>query len=373
MMPSLVRRAYVHRLPMQSPDDTRALEAAIISGEIDPSGIVAILGKTEGNGCVNDFTRAFAVRALQHSLKAHMDASAVNEIAMVMSGGTEGALSPHMIVFERRQGADADAQAPFEASLALGRARTPDLRSEHLGRMAQVEQVADGVQAAMADAGITDPADIHYVQVKCPLLTMERIEAAERRGARTVVRDTLKSMAFSRGASALGVGVALGELSLAQLSDAMICQDYSLHCRRAATSGGVELLDHEIMVAGMSKTWRGPLAIDHAVMADAIDIEPARAALERLGLPVAGQVRKADRGRILAVLAKAEAAQSGHVRGLRHTMLDDSDIASTRHARAFVGGALAGLFGFTDLFVSGGAEHQGPDGGGPIAIIMSRA
>jgi cyanuric acid amidohydrolase len=54
-------------------------------------------------------------------------------------------------------------------------------------------------------------------------------------------------------------------------------------------------------------------------------------------------------------------------------MLDDSDIASTRHARGFVGGALAGLFGFTDLFVSGGAEHQGPDGGGPIAIIMSRA
>jgi cyanuric acid amidohydrolase len=371
MMPSMVRRAYVHRLPMQSPDDTRALEAAITSGEIDPNGIVAILGKTEGNGCVNDFTRAFAVRALQQALAKHLDREALHGIAMVMSGGTEGALSPHMIVFERRQGADA--QAPFEASLALGRARTPVLPSEHLGRIAQVEQVADGVRAAMADAGIADPADIHYVQVKCPLLTMERIEAAERRGARTVVRDTLKSMAFSRGASALGVGVALGELSLAQLSDAMICQDYALHCRRAATSGGVELLDHEIMVAGMSKGWRGPLAIDHAVMADAIDIEPARAALERLGLAVTGQVRKADRGRISAVLAKAEAAQSGHVRGLRHTMLDDSDIASTRHARAFVGGALAGLFGFTDLFVSGGAEHQGPDGGGPIAIMASRA
>ncbi|MDU6237991.1 MAG: ring-opening amidohydrolase [Bradyrhizobium sp.] len=70
--------------------------------------------------------------------------------------------------------------------------------------------------------------------------------------------------------------------------------------------------------------------------------------------------------------AKAEAAQSGRLRGQRHTMLADSDIASTRHARAFVGGALAGLFGFTDLFVSGGAEHQGPDGGGPIAIIVER-
>jgi cyanuric acid amidohydrolase len=366
------RRADVHRLPMRSPDDMRALEAAINRGDIDANNIVAILGKTEGNGCVNDFTRAFAVRALQQTLAAHIDQKAVQEIAMVMSGGTEGALSPHMIVFETRLTAD-DATASFETSLALGRARTPVLASEHLGRVEQVALVADGVRAAMADAGIADPADVHYVQVKCPLLTMDRIDAAESRGAHTVVRDTLKSMSFSRGASALGVGVALGELSLAQLSDDMICSDFSVNCRRAATSGGVELLDHEIMVAGMSATWRGPLAIDHGVMNDAIDIEPARAALARLGLPVAGQLPEAERGRIAAVLAKAEAAQSGQVRGLRHTMLDDSDIASTRHARAFTGGALAGLFGFTDLFVSGGAEHQGPDGGGPVAIIVSRA
>ncbi|WP_407158670.1 ring-opening amidohydrolase [Bradyrhizobium sp. STM 3557] len=372
-MPSMFRRAYVHRLPMRSPDDTGALVAAIGRGDIDPKGIVAILGKTEGNGCVNDFTRAFAVRALQQALAAHIDPKAVGEIAMVMSGGTEGALSPHMIVFETRQATEGDADGPFATSLALGRARTPVLASEHLGRIAQVEQVAEGVRAAMADAGIADPNDVHYVQVKCPLLTMERIEAAEAHGARTVVRDTLKSMGFSRGASALGVGVALGEISPGQLSDEMICRDYSVHCGRAATSGGVELLDHEIMVAGMSSAWRGPLAIDHAVMGDAIDIEPARLALARLGLPIAGQVPAAERGRIAAVLAKAEAAQSGQVRRRRHTMLDDSDISSTRHARAFVGGALAGLFGFTDLFVSGGAEHQGPDGGGPIAIIVSRA
>jgi cyanuric acid amidohydrolase len=278
-----------------------------------------------------------------------------------------------MIVFEARPSIEDDAKAPFAASLALGRARTPALASEHLGRVEQIALVAEGVRAGMADAGITDPADVHYVQVKCPLLTMERIKAAEARGARTVVRDTLKSMAFSRGASALGVGVALGELSLKDLSDDMICSYFSVHCGRAATSGGVELLDHEIMVAGMSSAWRGPLAIDHAVMADAIDIEPARLALARLGLPIAGQLPAADRGRVAAVLAKAEASQSGKVRSQRHTMLDDSDVSSTRHARAFVGGALAGLFGFTDLFVSGGAEHQGPDGGGPVAIIVSRA
>ena len=371
-MPTKLRRAYVHRLPMRSPDDVGALEARIAQGAIDPAGIIAILGKTEGNGCVNDFTRAFAVRSLEALLGRHLPTDAVHQIAMVMSGGTEGALSPHMIVFEARDGGDAAQPRAHPTSLALGRARTPALAGEHLGRMQQVEQVAAGVRAAMTDAGIANPADVHYVQVKCPLLTMERIEAVEARGRRTAVRDTLKSMSFSRGASALGVAIALGELALGDLSDAMICTDLSRYSQRAATSGGVELLDHEIMVAGMSADWRGPLAIDHGVMSDAIDIEPARQALARLGLGVSGQVPAGDRGRISAVLAKAEAAQSGRLRGQRHTMLDDSDVSSTRHARAFVGGALAGLFGFTDLFISGGAEHQGPDGGGPVAIIAER-
>jgi len=60
------------------------------------------------------------------------------------------------------------------------------------------------------------------------------------------------------------------------------------------------------------------------------------------------------------------------IRGVRHIMGDDSDIQASRHARALVGGVLAAAIGRTDLFVSGGAEHQGPDGGGPIAVIARR-
>ena len=54
-------------------------------------------------------------------------------------------------------------------------------------------------------------------------------------------------------------------------------------------------------------------------------------------------------------------------------MNDDSDISSTRHARGFVAGALGGLVGHTEIFVSGGAEHQGPDGGGPVAVIVDKS
>jgi cyanuric acid amidohydrolase len=362
--------ALAHRLSTRSPDDVAALERAIAAGAIRPEGIVAILGKTEGNGCVNDFTRAFAVRALRDALARHLPQAAAGRVSIVMSGGTEGGLAPHLLVLERRPAA---VTAEAEPALAIGSAHTPDLAPEAIGGLAQVEAVAAGVRAAMADAGIDDPAGVHFVQVKCPLLTAERIAAAEARGAATATRDTLKSMGLSRAASALGVAVALGEIAPEAVADAAIGRDLSLWSGRASTSAGVELTDHEIVVLGMSRQWAGALLVDHAVMADAIDIEPVRAALGRCGLGGPGQLAPQERPRLVALLAKAEAGSTGALRGYRHTMLDDSDIASTRHARAFVAGALAGLVGHAEIFVSGGAEHQGPDGGGPVAIIATRA
>ena len=58
------RRALLHRVPMRHPGDTAAIEALFEAGTLDPREVVAVLGKTEGNGCVNDFTRAYAVQAL---------------------------------------------------------------------------------------------------------------------------------------------------------------------------------------------------------------------------------------------------------------------------------------------------------------------
>ncbi|MDO1584917.1 ring-opening amidohydrolase [Rhizobium oryzicola] len=353
--------AKVHRIATTGPDDVSGIASAIASGAISPDGIVAILGKTEGNGCVNDFTRAFSVHMLKAELSRHLPHTALDEIAYVMSGGTEGALSPHILVLERTAGQEIG----DEQSLAIGRALTPALPPKDLGRLAQVEMVAAGVRAAIRDAGIDALSDVHFVQIKCPLLTSDRIQRAETEGHSTATRDTLKSMGLSRAASALGVAVALGELQLSDIDDTQIGRDMSLWSSRASTSAGVELENHEIVVLGMSRQWSGPLAVDHAVMADAIDVAPVKAALDRLNL---GR----DDASLVALLAKAEPGTSGRLRDSRHTMLDDSDISATRHARAFVGGVLAGLVGTTEIFVSGGAEHQGPDGGGPVAIIARR-
>jgi cyanuric acid amidohydrolase len=360
--------AKVHRISADAPDDVSGIAAAIAAGRIDPAGIVAIFGKTEGNGLVNDFSRGFATLALGHLLERHLPRERAAEVCLVMSGGTEGAMAPHFVVFER-----GDGDAGAGPALALGRAHTGEVAAEHLGRLAQVDAVAQGVRAAMRDAAITDPADVHFVQVKCPLLIATRIAAAEARGAKVAVRDTLKSMGLSRAASALGVGVALGEIDRAALTDATIGVDLRLWSGRASCSAGIELLNHEIVVLGMSRAWSGPLAIDHAVMADALDVEPVRGALARVGLAAGGQLAQAERRRLVALLGKAEASSKGRLRGHRHTMLDDSDISSTRHARAFVAGALGGLVGHAEIFVSGGAEHQGPDGGGPVAVIVDRS
>jgi cyanuric acid amidohydrolase len=359
--------AKVHRISAASPDDVSGIESAIAAKQIDPKGVIAVLGKTEGNGLVNDYARGYAALALNLMFQRYLPSEQASKICLVMSGGTEGGMSPHWTVFERAEGEGA--QGP---SLALGRAHTVALPPEHLGCLPQADMVADAVRAAMRDAAIDNPAEVHFVQVKCPLLTVARIAAAEARGATVVTKDTLKSMTLSRAASALGVALALGEIGRGQLSDAQIGNDWSVWSGRASCSAGVELLGHEVVVMGMSPGWSGPLAIDHAVMADAIDIEPVRVALARLGLGCGGQLQSAQRQRLTAVLAKAEASHDGKLRGHRHTMLDDSDISSTRHARAFVCGALAGVVGHAEIYVSGGAEHQGPDGGGPVALIVDR-
>src|SRR6185295_4552179 len=136
--------ARVHRIAAASPDDVSGIERAIAEGRIDPAGIVAILGKTEGNGNVNDFTRGYATLALTLMLEKHIGPRA-REVCLVMSGGTEGAMAPHWTVFERTEGTG---KGP---ALAIGRAHTPALKPEQLGRVAQVDQVTDGVKAAMAD------------------------------------------------------------------------------------------------------------------------------------------------------------------------------------------------------------------------------
>ena len=357
----------VFKLATKGPGDVSGLMAMIGSGAIDPKSILAVLGKTEGNGGVNDFTREYAVAALCTALAPQLDLSpeAVEQrIAFVMSGGTEGVLSPHITVFTR-QAAERPASLTGKR-LSIGMAHTRDFLPEELGRSAQITETAKAVKAAMDDAGITDPADVHFVQIKCPLLTSDRVGAAGARGNKTATTSAYSSMAYSRGASALGVAVALGEIA-SDVRDDDVLRRYDLFSKVASTSSGIELMHNVVIVLGNSASSASGFEIGHAVMNDAIDAAAVVSALKGVGLSTAPHT--AARRELVNIFAKAEASPDGSVRGLRHTMLEDTDISSTRHARAAVGGLIAGLAGTGAVYVSGGAEHQGPPGGGPVAVI----
>lgn len=360
----------VVRIATRSPSDVSGLLSLIESGKIDPRSILAILGKTEGNGGVNDFTREFAVSALCTALAPYVDLPprrVEERIAFVMSGGTEGVLSPHITVFTRTPVVD-QSDGISGKRLSIGMAYTRDFLPEELGRGAQIEETAKAVVTATADAAIVDPQDVHFVQIKCPLLTSDRIEAASVRGNKTVTNSAYGSMAYSRGASALGVAVALGEIDGA-VRDEHVLRNFELFSSVASTSAGIELMHNVVIVLGNSASSASPFEIGHAVMRDAIDSAAVIEALKSVGLRPGDVSEPAASRQLVNIFAKAEASPNGSVRGFRHTMLEDTDISATRHARAAVGGLIGGLSGTGAVYVSGGAEHQGPPGGGPVAAI----
>jgi len=361
----------VVRIATKSPGDVSGLLQLIEAGRIVPSTILAVLGKTEGNGGVNDFTREYAVSALCNALSPHFGVTppeVEERIAFVMSGGTEGVLSPHITVFARSSIDEGDSDKINGKRLSIGIAHTRDFLPEELGRNAQIEETVKAVHAAMHDAGITDSRDVHFVQIKCPLLTSDRMEAAHARGFKTVTTSAYGSMAYSRGASALGVAVALEEIDDDTRED-QVLKNWDLFSSVASTSAGIELMHNVVIVMGNAASSASPFIIGHSVMRDAVDAPAVRDALKSVGLAPADRYDSAPQERLVNIFAKAEASPDGSVRGFRHTMLDDTDISSTRHARAAVGGLIGGLSGSSAVYVSGGAEHQGPPGGGPVAAI----
>jgi cyanuric acid amidohydrolase len=284
-----------------------------------------------------------------------------------MSGGTEGILSPHATIFSESA---SEGSKTKDKRLVVGVAHSKDFLPEEIGRMPQVQEVSRAVKEIMKDVGIDSADDVHFVQIKCPLLTSERIEEARQRGQTVATVDTYESMGFSRGASALGIALALGEVDAGNLSDEVICEDWSLYSEVASTSAGVELMNCEIILMGNSSASDSDFVIGHSVMKDAIDASAVLEALRAVGVKIEdGQVAAQESNRVINVFAKAEADPSGYVRKRRHTMLNDSDINQTRHARAVVGAVVAAIVGDPMVYVSGGAEHQGPAGGGPVAVI----
>ncbi|MFW0783544.1 ring-opening amidohydrolase [Gordonia sp. CPCC 206044] len=331
--------------PTAGPDDVSALKLLSPKG-IGAEKILAVVGKTEGNGCVNDFSRTLAAAAWEPQLGA--------DAVTVFSGGTEGVLAPHVNLLI----ADDTNDSRHDRGLVAAAGNTSPIPPEEVGRAGQMEAVRDTVAKLVAELGIAS-TDVHLVLVKCPLLTSTDIAGLRARGIEPICDDTYESMARSRAASSLGIALSLGEID-GDTATAALAGTRTAWSNRASASSGAELDSCHVLVVGESAHVSNPLRALHTEMKDAYDLD---------SLMDAASTVAEHGGRIRQLFVKAEADPSGSIRNLRHTMLTDSDVNATRHARAAVGALVAAIKGDGAVYVSGGAEHQGRPGGGSVTVI----
>src|SRR3954470_20982435 len=106
----------VRKVPIKHVSDASGLAELIDAGVLDADRVVAVIGKTEGNGGVNDYTRIIADRAFREVLvDKGADPEQVKQVPIVWSGGTDGVISPHATIF-----ATVDAEPIDDPRLTVG-------------------------------------------------------------------------------------------------------------------------------------------------------------------------------------------------------------------------------------------------------------
>ena len=371
----MVQRVEMFVCPMATPSDTSEITALFEQG-VKGDNVVALIGKSEGTGLHDDFGRELADLALREAVGAAMGVSreeVADRVAIVLSGGSFGVVTPHVTVVTRELAEDS-AGGDAAKRLVVGQAFSEPILAEDVGRMGQIRKVAEAVRAAQSEAQIDAPEDVHCVLVKAPSLSRESIADAEARGQDVVTYDLgvgeRGSMCFANDGSALGVALALGEVPEAALSDDVVRTNWDLYSAVASTSAGGEKQRAEVFLLGNSVASVSELRIGHGLTKDLIDPGGVREALRSAGLDFACCPSEADLERVVQVFAKLIVPGDGLVRGQRTTLLDDLESAKSTKC---VGGALVGsVVGRTTVYMSGGERnsHQGPPGGSPVAAVV---
>jgi cyanuric acid amidohydrolase len=362
------RTADVVRLSMTGPGDASAVERAIGAGELDPADVVCVISQTEGTG----HARGYAALALGRVLGGHLGLEpeeVAERVPLMMIGLCGGLMSPHHNIVVRRD-VPPPPVPPTGPRLAVGTAATDPVPPAALGRVGQVEMVAAAVRAALADAGLA-PADARCVQVKCPAFGADRAAEAEAAGVTPAGRTPAETSSRSKGASALGVAVALGEVDAVDVTDDAIDGRPDLFTTRGSVSAGEEQSRARIMVLGNRERSTSPLRIGAGVMDDALDLGGALDALRDAGLDTGLPLAETERRRIRQVFVNSGADAPGPVRGRRHTMHSDflagyAGILGKTVVNAVVGAVV----GDPMVLASAGAEHQGPPGSNLVAALV---
>jgi cyanuric acid amidohydrolase len=357
----------VFRLPMGSPDDVSALRELIETGKCVPEEIVAIIAQTEGDGYARGYSQLSFELLLSEKLGVERS-QIFDRIPMLMIGLTGGIMSPHYTVITQKE---VPGQAGSEKRLAVGIEVTRPLKPEEIGRNIQIRLVAEAVKKAMKKAKIKDPTDVGLVEVKCLNLTPARLQDAQSRNQAVVSTNFAEAGNMSKGASALGVALGLGEIDESQITDDVICKNWDLYTRVGSTSAGNEQIGCKVVLFGNTTESVSDYVVSNSVMEDQLDLPGLYAAFRNAGIRIEdGQVVAEDRDRIVNLFVNAGANALPHCRNRRHTM--GSDFLSAHAgimAKAVINGIVGAVIGDSMILASAGWEHQGPRGSNLVSLI----
>jgi cyanuric acid amidohydrolase len=263
-----------------------------------------------------------------------------------------------------------DGPVTGEPRLTVGTAMSAPIKPEWVGHVPMVEAVAEAVRAAVGDAGIA-AADAAYVLTKSHGVLPEDVAEAAARGVDLTLFDPSVAAQRLNGAAGLGVAVAVDGLPLPD--DADIATDLTLWSGRASASGGREDRRTQVVLLGNSGSAGGHLRVGHSVMADLLDIDALPRALRGAGLEVAGPcLDEPTRRRIVAVYAKIGTPPGGRLRG-RRQVHQGQNPSYLNELKAAVAGMFSAALQDTVLYITSAATHQGPPGGGTVAVVVDHA
>lgn len=331
----------------RGPADTAGLLDSLRRLPIGRIRRLAVLGKTEGPATLNDYSRDLAQAAVDEAIAQAGGPALLARSTRFFSTGCEGIASPMTFLLAQ---IESDSAASQDIGMAFGAASSAPLPDADRCGRTHVELARETVVRAMADAGLT--ADqVALVLIKSPILSPA--EAARQGGEH---RRHGGSTGSSRGAAAIGAGLALGEIEAASLGADPVGRA-AAYARRVMAFSGTEVDRLEAVVIGKRPGGDPRWGIKSALVPDIADGDALRA------------MRPARAEDLVLVLLKAGIPADGVLRGRRTTVLT-SDLTPDKQLRAAASGVVAACFGGANAFISAGAEHLGPAGACLCALIL---
>ncbi len=334
------------------PGDINYLDKIMEKEKIAPLKVVSVISKTTGNGEPNDYSRQLAELNFLNYFSQKLDMSIDlirKNITFITSSGSEGIVAPHGYLIYQKDFHNDDYKT--KKGLVLGKAKSRKLAPHEIGTLEQVYLVEEATKKAYLNSGISNYKDIGVVFVKAPIVQVHNYNSK-------YSFDPKRSISLTRAASALGVGLALGEINKNLIKAEIIGRDLNIFSKKAFVFSGNEVEDCRVLILGNSVNGNYELIINNTIIKDLTDIESIM------------KIIKNDHSKdLIAAFSKVAINPNSILLGEKISIYN-TDIRSDRLIRAVASGILVSALKNPEIFISAGAEHQGFSNGINLVTIF---